>query len=69
MSKLQRLHDRCDSCGAQAFVRVEKDTRDLLFCAHHYSRFEADLFVQGFTVAQDERSEVNVKPSISANAE
>jgi hypothetical protein len=30
--------DRCDRCGAQAYVRVVlPGGGDLLFCAHHYS--------------------------------
>lgn len=28
-------NDRCDVCGAQAYVRVELSSGDLLFCAHH----------------------------------
>ncbi|HET7408362.1 MAG TPA: hypothetical protein VFJ21_14660 [Mycobacteriales bacterium] len=32
--------DRCDRCGAQAFVRaVLPGGGDLLFCAHHGRRF------------------------------
>ena len=28
--------DRCDRCGAQAYIRVELSTGgELLFCAHH----------------------------------
>ncbi len=28
--------DRCDRCGAQAYLRVELETGgELLFCAHH----------------------------------
>jgi len=27
--------DRCDRCGAQAYVRVVLATGELLFCAHH----------------------------------
>jgi hypothetical protein len=30
--------DRCDSCGAQAYVYVSGVTGDLLFCAHHYNK-------------------------------
>lgn len=67
---LNRLLDRCDSCKAQAFVRVLNEAgHDLVLCGHHFNRFEADLFVQGFSVAEDEREFVNDKPSISANAE
>ncbi len=27
--------DRCDACGAQAYVRATLATGDLYFCAHH----------------------------------
>ena len=27
--------DRCDRCGAQAYVRVVLPVGELLFCAHH----------------------------------
>jgi hypothetical protein len=27
--------DRCDVCGAQAYIRVSLATGELLFCAHH----------------------------------
>ena len=27
--------DRCDVCGAQAYIRVQLDSGELLFCAHH----------------------------------
>jgi hypothetical protein len=27
--------DRCDVCQAQAYIRVELETGELLFCAHH----------------------------------
>ena len=27
--------DRCDSCGAQAYVRAVLGGTELLFCAHH----------------------------------
>lgn len=27
--------DRCDRCGAQAYVRTEHDPGPLLWCAHH----------------------------------
>lgn len=30
--------DRCDSCGAQAYVWVNGVSGDLLFCAHHYNK-------------------------------
>ena len=36
--------DRCDSCGAQAYVRVTVSTGDLFFCAHHGAQFKDKLF-------------------------
>ncbi len=30
-------NDRCDRCGAQAYVKVTGVTGDLLFCGHHYN--------------------------------
>ncbi|NYF10842.1 hypothetical protein HDC94_001998 [Leifsonia sp. AK011] len=36
--------DRCDSCGAQAYVRVTLASGDLLFCAHHAAKFKDKLF-------------------------
>lgn len=35
--------DRCDSCGAQAYVRVTMSSGELLFCAHHAARFKEKL--------------------------
>jgi uncharacterized Zn finger protein (UPF0148 family) len=37
--------DRCDSCGAQAYVRVTLSTGELLFCAHHGAKFKEKLAV------------------------
>lgn len=36
--------DRCDRCGAQAYVRVElAGGAELLFCAHHAKQHEGKL--------------------------
>lgn len=37
VAELQALTaaDRCDICGAQAFIRVVLATGDLVFCGHH----------------------------------
>jgi hypothetical protein len=37
--------DRCDSCGAQAYVQVwlAPDGAELLFCAHHAHQYEDKL--------------------------
>jgi hypothetical protein len=36
-------HDRCDSCGAQAYIRVQLDSGELLFCAHHGKKYQEKL--------------------------
>lgn len=35
--------DRCDSCGAQAYIRVQLDRGELLFCAHHGKKYQEKL--------------------------
>jgi len=35
--------DRCDRCGAQAFVRVVLPFGELLFCGHHFAKHAATL--------------------------
>ena len=55
--------DRCDRCGAQAFVEVHVAPCALLFCAHHYHEHEPALF--GYAV-NDQRERINAAPSQSA---
>ena len=35
--------DRCDSCGAQAYIRVAIGSSELLFCAHHGKKYQEKL--------------------------
>ena len=35
--------DRCDSCGAQAYVKVTMAAGELLFCAHHGAKYKEKL--------------------------
>ena len=56
-----RLADRCDRCGAQAFVVTEHDLPDgrsveLLFCGHHYAKHEEHLAPH---LALDARDRIN----------
>ncbi|MBK4346720.1 DUF7455 domain-containing protein [Lacisediminihabitans changchengi] len=41
--------DRCDSCGAQAYIRVAIGESELLFCAHHGKKYQEKLS----TIASD----------------
>ena len=34
--------DRCDSCAAEALVKVTGLTGDLMFCGHHYNKIMDD---------------------------
>jgi hypothetical protein len=59
--------DRCDRCGAQAYVQVKliKDG-ELMFCNHHYKTKEASLLPlpQVLTV-RDESGRLLIKPTPS----
>lgn len=35
--------DRCDVCGAQAYIKASLATGELLFCAHHGNANKAKL--------------------------
>ncbi|MFT4234940.1 MAG: hypothetical protein QM607_08095 [Microbacterium sp.] len=35
--------DRCDACGAQAYIAAEVNGSQLLYCAHHGRKFEDKL--------------------------
>ena len=35
---LLNANDRCDSCAAQAYVKVIGKAGELLFCNHHYNK-------------------------------
>ncbi|MFJ2061403.1 hypothetical protein ACIOMM_36725 [Streptomyces sp. NPDC087908] len=44
MSHSLTAQDRCDRCGAQAYIRARfTHNRELLFCAHHGRRYRAAL--------------------------
>ncbi|RPF20857.1 hypothetical protein EDD34_1464 [Myceligenerans xiligouense] len=45
--------DRCDRCGAQAYVRVVLPTGELLFCGHH-ARAHQPAYAGVATYVQDE---------------
>jgi hypothetical protein len=57
--------DRCDRCPAQAFVLVKGVAGELLFCGHHYSKYEVELIRFAYEVI-DDREWINKKPDSSA---
>lgn len=51
--------DRCDRCGAQAFVRATlTDDLTLLFCGHHYRNHQDGLAAAGARI-HDERHRID----------
>ncbi len=55
--------DRCDRCGAQAYLRVElSGGGDLLFCAHH-AREHGDKLREIAVAVQDETGKLVDSPS------
>ena len=58
--------DRCDRCGAQAYVRATLDSGfDLLFCAHHFHENEARLREVAVRI-QDESDRLANVPATAA---
>lgn len=56
--------DRCDRCGAQAFIRARLSSdQDLLFCAHHGREHLAKLREIADEVI-DETDRLHVEPTI-----
>lgn len=35
--------DRCDTCGAAAYVGATVNGTELLYCAHHFAKYEPKL--------------------------
>jgi len=61
--------DRCDRCGAQAYIRVTMPSGgELLFCAHHGRAHEARLREVSQTF-QDETELLHGTPSTAPDTE
>jgi hypothetical protein len=58
--------DRCDRCGAQAYVRATMDSGfDLLLCAHHFHENESRLREVAVSI-HDESERLAEVPRIAA---
>lgn len=59
--------DRCDTCGAQAFVWaiIPNSEHGLMFCGHHFNKYEDNLRKVAIDI-WDERYKINVKASASS---
>ena len=61
--------DRCDRCGAQAYIRVTLTSGgELLFCAHHGRAHEARLREMSVEF-QDESSALAATPAVATETE
>jgi hypothetical protein len=61
--------DRCDRCGAQAYLRVELQTGgELLFCAHH-AREHGDRLREVAVTVQDETHKLVGTPAPATDDE
>ena len=61
--------DRCDRCSAQAYIRVTLAAGgELLFCAHHGRRHEAQLRPKAASW-QDETDRLSATPASAADSE
>ena len=60
--------DRCDRCGAQAYLRVELQSGgELLFCAHH-AREHGDKLREVATTVVDETHKLHDAPATGSEA-
>ena len=62
------IADRCDSCGAQAFIRAVFTSGELTFCGHHGRQHQAVLERTALAF-EDATATINAKPSPSANSD
>ena len=61
--------DRCDRCGAQAYLRVELQSGgELLFCAHH-AREHGDKLKEIAANVVDETHKLSTTPVIAPDGE
>jgi len=57
------ITDRCDACGAQAYVRVEMPYGQFVFCGHHARKHGEKLRPAAVTWHDEtERLQVGLKP-------
>ena len=62
------IADRCDSCGAQAFIRAVFVSGELTFCGHH-GRQHQSVLERDAILFEDATDTINAKPSPSANSD
>jgi len=63
--------DRCDKCGARAYVLIKGSTGELLFCNHHYEKIMNNpnsytKMMAFMTEVTDEREKLTENKAIGA---
>ena len=62
--KVLKIADRCDRCGAQAFVLATGVSGELMFCGHHYHKYEYAITQWAYKII-DELDTINEKSASS----
>jgi len=64
VKKVLKIADRCDRCGAQAFVLATGVSGELMFCGHHYNKNKESIDSWAFEVI-NEIDSINEKSASS----
>ena len=51
--KVLKIADRCDRCGAQAFILARGIQGELMFCGHHYNKSKESIDSWAFEVINE----------------
>lgn len=51
--RILTLQDRCDRCGAQAFILAKGMQGELYFCGHHYNKTKDAINSWAFEVINE----------------
>jgi hypothetical protein len=64
IKKVLKIADRCDKCGAQAFILATGVSGDLYFCGHHYHKYEYAITQWAYNIV-NELDTINEKSASS----
>ena len=62
--KVLKIADRCDRCGAQAFILATGVSGELMFCGHHYQKYEYAITQWAYKIV-NELNTINAKSASS----
>jgi hypothetical protein len=62
--KVLKIADRCDRCGAQAFILATGVSGELMFCGHHYHKYEYAITQWAYKIV-NELDTINEKSASS----